>query len=125
MLIPFMVTLWTFIRATPCRAGRWGQGDRDAWRQVAGEFTVVNEWLKQGQTTLFVERELGEALKRTDLPEGFSPARLALAMERFSFGPSFGPIPHVRPPPRRVGHGHPHRHRRKGAQGSVPRLPPD
>jgi hypothetical protein len=67
---------WTFIRATPCRAGRWGQGDRDAWRQVAGEFTVVNEWLKQGQTTLFVERELGEALKRTDLPEGFSPQDL-------------------------------------------------
>jgi len=37
---------------------------------------VVNEWLKQGQTTLFVERELGEALKRTDLPEGFSPQDL-------------------------------------------------
>src|ERR1700724_2792959 len=37
---------WTFIRATPCRAGRWWQGDRDAWRQVSGEFTVVNEWLK-------------------------------------------------------------------------------
>ena len=67
---------WTIIRATPCRAGRWEQGDRDAWRQVAGEFTVVNEWLKQGQTTLFVERELGEVLKRTDLPEGFCPQDL-------------------------------------------------
>src|SRR6202022_1019260 len=67
---------WTFIRATPCRAGRWGQDDRDAWRQVAREFTVVNEWLKQGQTTLFVERELGEVLKRTDSPEGFSPQDL-------------------------------------------------
>ena len=33
---------------------------------------MVNEWLKQGQTTLFVERELGEVLNRTDLPEGFS-----------------------------------------------------
>ena len=67
---------WTFVRATTCRAGRWGQGDRDAWRQVAGEFTVVNEWLKQGQTTLFVERELGEDLIRTDLPQGFSPQDL-------------------------------------------------
>ena len=67
---------WTIIRATPCRAGRWEQGDRDAWRQVAGEFTVVNEWLKQGQTTLFVERELGEDLIRTDLPQGFSPQDL-------------------------------------------------
>ena len=41
-----------------------------------GRVSVVNEWLKQGQTTLFVERELGEVLKRTDLPEGFSPQDL-------------------------------------------------
>jgi hypothetical protein len=34
---------------------------------------VTNEWLKLDQRTLFVERELGEALKRTDLPEGFCP----------------------------------------------------
>jgi len=32
--------------------------------------------VEAGQTTLFVERELGEALKRTDLPEGFSPQDL-------------------------------------------------
>jgi hypothetical protein len=37
---------------------------------------VLNEWMKQGQTTLFVEKEFGEALKRTDLPAGFSPADL-------------------------------------------------
>ena len=32
--------------------------------------------MKRGTTTLFVERELGEALKRTDLPEGFGPQDL-------------------------------------------------
>jgi hypothetical protein len=37
---------------------------------------VTNEWLKLDQRTLFVERELGEALKRTDLPEGFCPQDL-------------------------------------------------
>ena len=32
--------------------------------------------MKRSTTTLFVERELGEALKRTDLPEGFGPQDL-------------------------------------------------
>jgi len=32
--------------------------------------------MKRGTTTLFVERELGERLKRTDLPEGFDPQDL-------------------------------------------------
>ena len=32
--------------------------------------------MKRGTTTLFVERELGEPLKRTDLPEGFGPQDL-------------------------------------------------
>jgi hypothetical protein len=34
------------------------------------------EWMKRGTTTLFAERELGEPLKRTDLPEGFGPQDL-------------------------------------------------
>ena len=37
---------------------------------------MTNEWLKLDQRALFVERELGEALKRTDLPEGFCPQDL-------------------------------------------------
>ena len=37
---------------------------------------MTNEWLKLDQRTLFVERELGEALKRTDLPDGFCPQDL-------------------------------------------------
>jgi hypothetical protein len=37
---------------------------------------VLNEWMKRGTTTLFVERELWEPLKRTDLPEGFGPQDL-------------------------------------------------
>ena len=32
--------------------------------------------MKRGTTTLFVERELWEPLKRTDLPEGFGPQDL-------------------------------------------------
>jgi hypothetical protein len=47
--------------------------DPDLWDKVSREFMVTNEWLKGGRTTLFVERELGEALQRTDLPEGFVP----------------------------------------------------
>jgi hypothetical protein len=65
-----------FIRATMSRAGHQDEANRDTWRKVAGQFTVVNEWMKQGQTTLFVERELGERLKRTDLPKGFTPQDL-------------------------------------------------
>jgi hypothetical protein len=60
----------TFISATTQLAGR-SSLDVDAWCQVRGECRVLNEWMKRGTTTLFVERELGEALKRTDLPEGF------------------------------------------------------
>jgi hypothetical protein len=67
---------FTFIRATLARAGHPDEANRDTWRKVAGRFTVVNEWMKQGQPTLFVEREVGEALKRTDLPAGFSPEDL-------------------------------------------------
>jgi hypothetical protein len=48
-------------------------GDPTRWKPIAGAFLVTNEWLKLDQRTLFVERELGEALKRTDLPEGFCP----------------------------------------------------
>jgi hypothetical protein len=51
-------------------------GDSKRWKSVGGPFIVTNEWLKTGQRTLFVERELGEALKRTDLPEGFGPQDL-------------------------------------------------
>ena len=43
---------------------------------MRGECQVLNEWMKRGTTTLFVERELGEPLKRTDLPEGFGPQDL-------------------------------------------------
>src|SRR5258705_3992090 len=48
-------------------------GDPTRWKPIAGAFLVTNEWLKLDQRALFVERELGEALKRTDLPEGFAP----------------------------------------------------
>jgi len=48
-------------------------GDPTRWKPIAGPFLVTNEWLKLDQRTLFVERELGEALKLTDLPEGFCP----------------------------------------------------
>ena len=51
-------------------------GDSTRWKSIAGPFLVTNEWLKLNQRTLFVERELGEALKRTDLPEGFCPQDL-------------------------------------------------
>jgi hypothetical protein len=51
-------------------------GDPTRWKSIAGPFLVTNEWLKLNQRTLFVERELGEALKRTDLPEGFCPQDL-------------------------------------------------
>ena len=51
-------------------------GDSTRWKSIAGPFLVTNEWLKLDQRTLFVERELGEALKRTDLPEGFCPQDL-------------------------------------------------
>jgi hypothetical protein len=51
-------------------------GDPTRWKSIAGPFLVTNEWLKLDQRTLFVERELGEALKRTDLPEGFCPQDL-------------------------------------------------
>src|SRR5260370_32508943 len=51
-------------------------GDPTRWKPIAGAFLVTNEWLKLDQRTLFVERELGEALKRTDLPEGFCPQDL-------------------------------------------------
>jgi hypothetical protein len=65
----------TFISATTELAGRSGL-DVDAWCRVRGECQVLNEWMKRGTTTLFVERELGEPLKRTDLPEGFDPQDL-------------------------------------------------
>ena len=65
----------TFITATTQLAGRSGLGV-DAWCRVRGECQVLNEWMKRGTTTLFVERELGEALKRTDLPDGFGPQDL-------------------------------------------------
>ena len=58
-------------------------GDPTRWKPIAGAFLVTNEWLKLDQRTFFVERELGEALKRTDLPAGFCPQDLRLAMERF------------------------------------------
>ena len=51
-------------------------GDPTRWKPIAGAFLVTNEWLKLDQRTLFVERELGEVLKRTDLPEGFCPQDL-------------------------------------------------
>ena len=51
-------------------------GDSTRWKSIAGPFLVTNEWLKLNQRTLFVERELGEALKRTVLPEGFCPQDL-------------------------------------------------
>src|SRR5260370_10041132 len=51
-------------------------GDPTRWKPIAGPFLVTNEWLKLDQRTLFVERELGEALNRTDLPEGFCPQDL-------------------------------------------------
>ena len=58
-------------------AEREGRADSlETWTAVAGSCGVLNEWLKRGQTTLFVERELGEALKRTDLPGGFCPKDL-------------------------------------------------
>jgi hypothetical protein len=65
----------TFISATTQLAGRSAL-DVDAWCRVRSECRVLNEWMKRGTTTLFVERELGEALKRTDLPEGFGPQDL-------------------------------------------------
>jgi hypothetical protein len=57
-------------------------GDPTRWKPIAGAFLVTNEWLKLDQRTLFVERELGEALKRTDLPEGFCPQDLGLKLFR-------------------------------------------
>jgi hypothetical protein len=51
-------------------------GDPTRWKPIAGAFLVTNEWLKLDQRTLFVERELGEVLKRTYLPEGFCPQDL-------------------------------------------------
>jgi hypothetical protein len=51
-------------------------GDPTRWKPIAGSFLVTNEWLKLGQRTIFVERELGEDLKHTDLPEGFCPQDL-------------------------------------------------
>src|SRR5260370_31823425 len=56
-------------------------GDSTRWKRIAGAFLVTNEWLKLDQRTLFVERELGEVLKRTDLPEGVLPPRLSLAVK--------------------------------------------
>jgi hypothetical protein len=67
-------------------------GDPTRWKSIAGPFLVTNEWLKLDQRTLFVERELGEALKRTDLPEGFCPQDLRWRMERFAFGSSGGAL---------------------------------
>jgi hypothetical protein len=45
-------------------------GDPTRWKPIAGACLVTNEWLKLDQRTLFVERELGEVLKRS-IPEGF------------------------------------------------------
>ena len=59
-----------------CQLARRRGLDVDAWCRVRGECRVLNEWMKRGTTTLFIERELGEALKRTDLPEGFGPQDL-------------------------------------------------
>jgi hypothetical protein len=56
---------------------RCGQSNNPSlWPKISSCVAVLNEWLKRGMTTLFVERELGEALKRTDLPEGFGPQDL-------------------------------------------------
>jgi hypothetical protein len=44
--------------------------------QFDSQYSTHKRLLKQGQTTLFVERELGEDLKRTDLPQGLSPQDL-------------------------------------------------
>jgi hypothetical protein len=67
-------------------------GDPTRWKPIAGSFLVTNEWLKLGQRTIFVERELGEDLKHTDLPEGFCPQDLRWLMERFAFGSSGGAL---------------------------------
>ena len=49
----------TFISATTQLAGR-SSLDVDAWCQVRGECRVLNEWMKRGTMTLFVEMELGK-----------------------------------------------------------------
>ena len=48
-------------------------GDSTRWKSIAGPFLVTNEWLKLNQRTLFVERELGEALNALTYPMGFAP----------------------------------------------------
>jgi hypothetical protein len=40
------------------------------------EFETTNAWAVWGMSTFFLERELAEALLRTDLPENFTPADL-------------------------------------------------
>jgi hypothetical protein len=55
-----------------------GQGRIPAasWEATHNAFMVTNAWVALGMASLFVERELAQALLRTDLPEGFAPEDL-------------------------------------------------
>jgi hypothetical protein len=72
----------TFISATTQLAGRSGL-DVDAWCRVRGECQVLNEWMKRGTPTLFVERELEEPLNGRTYRRGFARKTCAGAGPRF------------------------------------------
>jgi hypothetical protein len=70
----------TFITAAILTRCGVGQVD-DAGQEAC--FRATNAWASLGKATLFLERDLAEALLRTDLPEGFGPEDIQWRREAF------------------------------------------